>query len=347
MPKLYYDDLSGGLVEDFPPHLLQFNQLSKAEEVVFRKGIWEKRPGYTQPFTATGDANTIIEISDHVRSDGSNILVLGTTDRLYRLNGTSWEERHNLSTTRTLADKWRFTEIAGSLYATNGVDHPLQTTNVTTTNFTNISWDTSTIGSATGESITTAKDMLAFNNRLLFFNITTTSDGLVTNRIGWTNPFDYDRFVPDNTNDLNYSDAPLIRAKKLRNGFIAAYKTDSVATVQDRGDPLFFVPVFSKLVGLFAPNCVADLPEGHLLLSNAGFHIFTGGQLSDVGNDEIVGSFFSDLDTTKKDSIYMFTDWFNREVHIMYPSNAASTSEPDKTLIFNWQYGLWYRWNRG
>ena len=338
--KIIINNLQGGLNTDNPPHLLQPNELALNTDNLYRSGKWKKRSGFTLPFTATGDANNIIEIDDYIRLDGTTHLVAATTDRLYLLNGTTWDEKKNLATTRTDADKWYFTEIGDMLYATNGVDPIQQVGDISSGSFSDVSWDTA----GGSKDITSAKVILAFNSRLLLFNTDDTTDGAVPNRIQWTDVLDFDKVSTTNFNDLNYSQAPILGARILNRSFIAVYKSDSVALVQDRGDPLFFVPVFAEPIGIISRKAHAPFPQGNFFVSNAGFYLLLNGGIRPLGDDVITTGFFDELDPEKQDHVYCYTDWKNREVVTLYPSTSASGNEPDRALVYNWAFDNWAKW---
>lgn len=338
MPKHFINDLTGGLVKDRKPHQLQQNELSEAQNIRYRDGLWQERLGYSLPFTATGDGNEVVEIADYIRNDGTTHLVCATTDRIYRLNGTTWDQKKNLAPTASATDKAFFAEADDNLFFTNGVDGVQSVGDISSSNLTDVSWDTSNDADGnSGRNISTAKVILTFNERLLLFNTDDTTDGAVPNRMMWTEVRDYDRVESNNFNDLNISATGIISAKVLGNGLIAVYKPDMIYTVQDTGSPLFFVPRFSRKIGLMAAKAVTEIPQGNFFVSNTGFYIFQGGGLISVGDEQVTSYFFDQLDITYKDNVYCFTDWLNREVHIMYPDSSATNGEPNRKLIYNWQ----------
>lgn len=339
--KVPITDLSGGLNSDNSPHLIQNNELSVNENTSWRRGKWKKRDGFTLPFTATGDANEVIEVSDYIRRDGTTNLVAGTTDRLYRLNGTSWQERKDLTTTRSVGDKWFFAEANNELYATNGVDPVQVVADITSTNFSDVSWDTS----SSGRDLQSAKVILPFNSRMLFFNVNDTTDGAVPNRFMWTDVLDYDRISNSNFAAITRSEAPILAARELNRTFIAVYTADAVTLVQDRGDPLFFVPVLSQGFGILGSKAHAGFPQGNFFVGNSGFYLLLNGGIRPLGDNAITETFFDELDPEKQEHVYCYTDWRNREVVTLYPSTSASSTQPDRAVVYNWAFDNWTIWD--
>ena len=341
MPKVFIDDLRGGLNKVFPPHQIEPNQLSVADNINWRDGRWKRRAGYTRPFSALTDTEEVIEIWDTIKLDGTTNLLAASTHHIYSLNGTSWIQEKIHTTPLLTTQKAFHTEIQGNFYYTDGVN-PVQ---VATTfggggnNFSDVNWETTT----GARDITTAKIVLAFNSRLLLFNIDDTTDGAVPYRIAWTEVKNYDRVENVNFNDLDSSNTPIINARILGRGLIAVYKTDSVHIIQDTGDPLYFVPRFSTNVGLLAPKAVADWDNGHVFVSNTGIKAFLAGGIQDLGSERIDSYFFSNLNFDKKDNIYCLTDWNNKEVIIFYPT--GTNDQPDKALVWNWEIDAWSEWD--
>lgn len=333
--KLPLNDLSGGLNKDFPPHQITPSQLSIADNVVYRRGIWKKRGGYTNPYSATGNAFNLLELADYVRRDGTTKLYTADKDGIYELSGTSWTNRLNLSTTRADTDKWWFAEINNEMYATNGVDNIYK---ATTGSFGAISWDTTTDSAGeTGASITKAKIILALNSRLWFFNTTDSLNGTVPNMGLWTEVNDYDRYEADNHLSFDDTQAPIVSAGVLSNNFIAVYKTDQIVVVQNTGNPVLSVR-FRFPNGILGTKAWTRVPGGHFFIGQDGFYTFSGATPSEVGNLNVVSYFFDTLSIANKDNLYCWTDWFNKEVHIHIPTDS---NIPSTQLIWNWKYNVW------
>ena len=332
--KRFIKDLSGGVNLTRPPHLIDDNQLSVANNCVYRSGKWTKRDGYAN-LTATADSTSVIEVFDFIRYDGTTKQYAATLNNIYEWNGSSYTARLSAGTNRTSIQKVFSAEIGNSVYVADGVN---AIASATTGAFGNVSWETS----SSARVITTAHVILAFNSRLLLFNVTDGTDGEVPFRVLYTDVGNYDRVSNGNYLDLDYSGAPIVTAKQLGQNFIAVYKSDSIVTLQDQGSPLFFVPKNRQQIGIIGPKAVTNIPNGHVFVSNDGIYLFNGGQLVSIADNTVVSELFDNLNYAYKDNIYCWTDQKNREVIIHYPT--ASNQEPDSALVWNYQYNVWSTW---
>ncbi len=341
--KLFLRDLSGGLNKAYPPHLIADNELSECSNVVYRNGIWNKRPGYTLPYSATVDTKDIVEICDYIRNDGSQFFLAFTTQNIYKLVGTSWTSVKALAVARTLGDKWFTAELGNSIYATNGVDALQVAGDLGTGGFSNQTWDTTTDAAGNvGITLNKCKIVLAFNSRLLFFNTDTSTDGVQPTRFNWTEVNTFNRINSQNFINLDYSQSPIISARIIGNNLIAVYKTDSFVTIQDVGSPQYFLPKFRQMTGLIAPKAVCDLPNGHFFISQKGFFINNAGGVIPVGNQKVKNYFYNNVNPNALNTVYCFSDDLHNEVYILYPT--GSNTQPDHVLLWNYEYDTWAEW---
>ncbi|MEM3062490.1 MAG: hypothetical protein QW303_02945, partial [Nitrososphaerota archaeon] len=206
-----------------------------------------------------------------------------------------------------------------------------------------ITWDTTTDPEGNvGITITRANVVLAVNSRLLFFNTTSSTDGNQPQRMYWTEVNDFDRVETNNFINLDYSHSPIISASLLGSGLIACYKTDSVVTIQNTGDPPF-LPRFRAMIGLLAPKARTEHPDGDFFVGTTGFYIYSAGRIIPIGEDRVVSYFFSNLNYSAKENVYCFTDFGQREIYILFPTGTSI--EPNKILVYNWNYDNWAEWD--
>ncbi len=90
--RRFIKDLSGGLNLSKPPHLILDNQVSVANNCVYRSGKWIKRDGHAN-LTATADSAKVLEITDQIRNDGTARRFHATTNNIYEWNGSSYTAR--------------------------------------------------------------------------------------------------------------------------------------------------------------------------------------------------------------------------------------------------------------
>lgn len=339
MPKFIINKLDGGLNKYKNPHEIANNELSVADNIVYR-GEWVNRPDHDTDVDAVSGSHAIGSIADYIIADGSSGVLLGHVDGIAYLNGTTLTTRFN-GTTRTIDDRWKFCEADGIVYATNGVDKPKSSSDPANNNFTNVSWETS--GDA--HDINSAKVILPWNRRLLLFNTDDDTVGEVPFGFQWTEIDNHDRVLDTNNNHLDMTNTPIIAAKKLGRGVVAAYKTDMVTAIQDTGAPLYFIPRFSEQVGLIGSEAVCEIPGGNFYVGTTGFYTISPGGASEVGQKKVRDYFFEQLDRTYQNNVYCYTRWAENEIVIGYPNSSATNGEPNKCLVYNWSDGVWSEWD--
>lgn len=340
MPKNTIIDMKGGFNGTMPPHLIADDELSDVSNMVYRKGIWRKRDGFTLPYSATGDTNEVVELYEHTDVNGTVTMLAATKTNLYRLSGTSWVSMYN-SGTGTTKDKWFIASFNDTCFATNGVDGVLEATNVTGGSFSGIGFETSTDAAGNqGHNITNVGGLLIFNSRLCFWDTTDATDGHVPKRFQWSEVLNFDRVhAGSNYVDMPISNSRIMHCRPMGRGLLSVYQPDCVNILQDTGDPLYFVPRFTQDgVGLIGEKAVASTPAGDIFCSDEGFFTFQGGGIISIGDDKIVDWFFENLDEDNKANVYGWTDWRNREIEFLLPTNG---DEPDAFIRYNWQYDNW------
>lgn len=337
--KTRFNNWNGGLNKDTPRHLIRDNECATLDNVVHRSGRWIQRDGYTTPYTAISDGFNVIEITDYITNLQTNYLLAANKDGIYYLNGTTWTNRLNLGTTRADTDKWFFAEGNTQSWACNGLDSVYVSSNPSSTNYTAITWDTSTIGSSAGTTVTRATIPLFMNNRLFLCNVTDGVDGVVPYRVRYTNALDYDRTeAATGFYDFDDSQAQIISACTLMNNALVLFKSDMVGLIQNTGNPVLS-PALRFRPGLLAPKAWAYMPNGAIFyISQDGFHLFAGGLPEEIGRNKVRKYFFDTLDETYKENIYCWTNWKDTELRIHIPTGSGV---PDSGLVYNWSTGVW------
>lgn len=340
--KFFIQNMQGGLNKNFPPHLIGQDELSEANNVRFRSGKWEKRAGFTTPFNDTGDTNAVLEVKDWIDETGSTFTLAFTTANMYDLADPGWTDIGSLVGTRATTDKWFVTEFQTQIWAVNTHDsEPPQVMDDVGTGFSSVTWDTSTDASGnSGRDVTNANGVLAFNSRLLLWDVDDDVDGKRPSRMLFTEVLDFNRVETNSFVDMPFSNSPILNIMPIGRGLLGVYQKDYVTTLQDTGNPAFYIPRFGDNVGLIAPKAVTQIRGGHLFVSNTGIHFFSGGGTQSIGTQRIDDYFYNELKRSLVDHVYCYTDWENQEAVILYP-NSSATDEPNKALIYNWQFDHW------
>ncbi len=333
MPKIRIRDLRGGLNKKDPPHLIGNNQCSELQNVVYRNGIWTKRPGIVHR-VATGNSDAMLEYVDYVSPSGVLTEVAGSNTNLYYWNGATWTSRFSTGATRATTDKWWFVEFFNKSYACNGKDGIIRTTDPASINYTTFAWGDTTINNA--------KVMVTMNQRLFFMNTDDSVNGVNINRIIYSNvvtdPTGGETTIPaSNWIPLDFTQSPIQAAAVLPNRSIAIWTEDKVASLVDTGANPAFVIKFSANNGIIASKAFTVHPRGYFYISHDGFYLYNGGQPVPVGNDVVVNYFFSNV-SANRENTYCWTDLENSEIHILY---STGPEEPDRHLVWNYLYDMW------
>lgn len=345
MPKTNFTGWKGGLNKAKQPHEISPEELAEAQDIVRRSERWTKRPGWTAPYSATSEAFPITALTDFVKRDQSVQLVAGDRDGLLYLNGTSWTRRLNLSVTQTDKDKWFFAEIGDALYAVNkAAGEVYRTANVGTTNFAAVTWDTAADPDGeTGVDIQAAAAVLALNQRLWFFNVTTNTDGNVPEQVRWTEVNDFDRSETTNFLNLSGSHSGIVSAGVLLSQLIAVYREDLVHIIQNPGVPVAS-PRGTFEPGIVGPYAWTKIPGGgHFYVAQSGFYIFTGGVPQPMGRDKTTEYYLGLVRESDLANVHCWTDLRNEELYIHFPTGESSA--PNKALVYNWSKNCWSEWN--
>lgn len=339
MGKFHLRDLSGGFNGQQPRHMIQNNQLNVINNSRWRGDEWVIRPGFTLPFNAIPDSREIIEFGEYMETNGDKHLLAFTTEHIYRLLDPGWELRYTAGVNRANTDKWFHTRLLDRHIATNGVDPPVSTQDPSSANYTNISFDTTTDAEGnTGLTISVAKTVTTFNNRLVFGNLTESVDGANNLKVMFSEVNNYNRFHTNSFVNIDETGGEILALAPLGFRRMAVYKEDMVGVIIDRGNPFFFQSIFAEETGLLAPKSFCAVPGGHFFVSNKGFYFFTTSAVEKVGQNKAWREFYNNLNTSSAvamNNTYCFFDGQgdNQEVYILFCTGASTT--PNRVLVMN------------
>lgn len=208
-----------------------------------------------------------------------------------------------------------------------------------TTNFTAVSWDTSTDADGeAGVDIQAAGCVVAMNQRLWFFDVQTDVDGDVPEQGRWTEVNDFNRSETGNFLNLSGSHSRIMTAGVLLSQLIAVYREDRVHIIQNPGSPVA-VPRGEYQPGIVGPYAWTEVPGGgHFYVAKSGFFVLTGGIPQPMGRDKLVEYYLATVNEQYYDNVHCWTDPFNEEIHVGFPTTSGV---PDKGLVYNWATGVW------
>lgn len=345
MAKMRFVGWDEGLNRAKQPHLIAPSEVQRATDCVREFERWVRRPGFDYPFTAISDGFNVTAITDFVKRSQAAYLIAGNKDGLWRLNGTSFEQRLNLGSSVTDEDKWFFAEIDDTHYAVNkATGEVYKTANPSTTNYTAVTWDTSTDADGEdGVDITAAACILALNQRLWLFNVTTDVDGDVPEQVRWTQVNDFDRSETTDFLNLSGSHSEILSAGVLLNQLISVYREDVIHLLQNPGNPVASLRATYE-PGIVSPNAFTTIPGGgHFYIARNGFFIFTGGFPQPMGRDKMTEYYLGLVNEQYYDNVHCWTDFHREQIHI---GVATGSGIPDKELVYNWSKKVWSEFDR-
>lgn len=335
-----FNGWQGGLNRAKQPHEISPEELQRVTDAVRRFEKWVRRAGYDYPFTAISDGFNVTGLTDFVTRSQNAYMVGANKDGLWYNNGSTWTQRLNLGTSVADTDKWFFAEIGDAHYATcKAAGEVYRSTNPSTTNYTAVTWDTSTDADGeTGVDITAAACVLALNQRLWFFNLTNNVDGNVPEQVRWTQVNDFDRSETTDFLNLSGSHSAILSAGVLLNQLIAVYRDDLVHLLQNPGTPVATQRATYE-PGVVGPYAWTMIPGGgHFYVARNGFFIFTGGFPQPMGRDKMTEYYLGLVNEQYYTNVHCWTDLHNEEIHI---GVATGSGIPDKELVYNWSKKVW------
>ena len=93
--------------------------------------------------------------------------------------------------------------------------------------------------------------------------------------------------------------------------------------------------------GCSVPQSVITVENRHFFVSDDGFYMLAGGQLTPIGNGQIDKWFLDSFDLSKANMMTVAADPRETLVYWQFCSNAAVSGKPDLMLIYNYSTGQW------
>lgn len=183
-----------------------------------------------------------------------------------------------------------------------------------------------------------------FWNHLMLINFNTGSSNVRS--VAWADVGDVDDFSTG-TSGLSYltdSRGKLIRALKLGSDLVL-FSERSITTCRYHGGTIIFLfPTLIYRTGLYSHSSIIGLTIGHLFLgTDQRIYAYQGGvQLQPIGKS-IESSFFSELDSSKKNHIVSGYDEQNDQAIFVFPRSSDTYAKASYALNRKqpenpWQY---------
>lgn len=261
----------------------------------------------------------------------------GDSSALYVLVGTAWS---NVSRTVggaydiAVDDYWEFAQFGQQLIAVGGGANEPQVITVGAANFAALA------GSPPkARHIATIRDFVVVGN----ISATATSPQMVrwsaiNNAASWT---------PDAATLADFQDLP------GEGGWVQRIIGGEYGTVfQERaiyrmtfvGSPLIFQ--FDKVqnnIGAYVPGGVVSYRNFTFFLSEEGFYVFDGTNVTPIGKNKVDRTFFNELDRNYNYRISSAIDPVRKIVAWAYPASGNSGGNPNRIILYHWDTQRWSR----
>lgn len=252
----------------------------------------------------------------------------GTTAALYELTSTgSWTDRSKAGGYTTGAtNRWRFTQYGDRMIAVNGTDNPQYATMSTSSAFANLSTAPIAYYVATmGEFVFLGR--LASNAFKIRWSAIGDSDG-------WTI-------------GTNQSDEQLLAEGGIVTGLasgdvLTVFQERAIRRVAYVGPPLIMqVDTISSELGCTTPGSICQLGRIIFFLSDTGFYMFDGQQMTPIGIEKVDEWFRADFSPAGVSKMSSAVYPQLKVVMWAYPSVNSASGENDTILMYNWTSGRW------
>ncbi len=327
--------VGGGIVADEVSHELAENVCTDGNNVRFRDGYVMKTEGYAATLT------TPVVVPYHIanlQNSGANYWVHVGLTSVYSDNGTTQTNITGTALTGSLTQKIASCVLGGVLIINNQADRPKYWAG--SGNLANLTGWTSTHR---------CKALRSFKNYLIALNVTKGSTNYAS-MVKWSHAA-APGFIPDSWDesdptkdagelDVAETDDEIVDGLALGNTFII-YKQRSCYGMQYLGNNSIF-RVF-KLPGGFGAltqNCVADTPNGHVVLTNGPDVIR---HYANEPQSIIQGRWrrwlAANIDPANYGNSFVVSNRDKSEVWVCIPTTGNTW--PNVALVWNWNDDTW------
>lgn len=263
---------------------------------------------------------------------------VGDTTALYVNTNLSWSNVSRLvggSYGTGIEDYWEFVQFGNMVIGVNGhnADVP-QAITVGAVNFAALSG-----GPPRAKHIATIRDFVVMGN----ISATATSPQMVR----WCAINNVASWTPDAATLADFQDLPGDGGwvqKVIGGEYGTIFQERAIFRMTFVGSPLIFQ--FDKIqtsIGAYAPQSVVNYRNFSFFLSEDGFYMFDGTNVTPIGNGKVDRTFFDDLDITNIHRVHGVIDAKRKIVAWAYPGHGAVGGNPNRILIYNWAYKRWSR----
>ena len=192
-------------------------------------------------------------------------------------------------------------------------------------------------------------------NVLVAGNLTKVSGGITTNyptTVRWSQSFGLqgvpDTWTPTLNNIANEQEVPvrgpLIDGFFLGGNFYICSYWDTIVlspiAYQNSTAPVFGVRLFNQGRGLLNNNCWTNTDQNVYGIDSRDIWVFDGSNFNSIGNQRVKDYFFSNLNSTYYDRVFMVNNTQKYQIEIYYP-DLTSTGWCNKMLAYRYDLDVW------
>lgn len=238
-------------------------------------------------------------------------------------------------------------ETAFRLYDTS---YPSQTPNTYVWNY-NPDWSTLTAGFVRLYNSPNVGSLL-FSGNLTAAVISTGTTTNFPNTVRWSQNFGQNAgpttWAPTATNVANELEVPVrgpvIDGFPLNGNFYVCSYWDTVVfspiAFQNTATPVFGVKLVNNGRGLLNENCWANADTSVYGLDARDIWVFDGGNFKSLGNQRVKNYFYSNLNSTYANRVFMINNTSKNQIEIYYP-DLTSTGWCNKMLGYRYDLDIW------
>lgn len=272
-------------------------------------------------------------------TSGNYYNYVGDTSALYVATGLSWSNVTRLASSYNTPDEdyWEFVQFGNRVFGVNGnnADAP-QTISLGAANFADLGG-----GAPRARHITTIRDFVVLGN--------ISATAIAPQMVRWCAINNPDSWTPDAATMADFQDLPgdggwIQRIIGGEYGSGTVFQERAIYRMTFVGSPLVFQ--FDRVqtnIGVYAPRSVVSYRNFSFFLSEEGFYMFDGTNVTPIGSGKVDETFFADLDISNVHRIHAIADATRKIVMWAYPGEGNIGGNPNKLLIYNWAYRRWSR----
>jgi hypothetical protein len=240
--------------------------------------------------------------------------------------------------TGTVDDRWTGGALGGILVMNNGVDVPVYWAGDTNALRPLPGWD----ATERAEVITVFKQYIialgitkngTMNPNLFKWSVSAVPGAIPTS---WN-----EADLTQDAGEVDIAETPdLLVDAKQRGDALVVYKQRSAYIVRLIGQPFIFqVQRLPGDDGAMFRGCIADTPNGHVVMTSGDVVLNNGQGLKSIADGRVRKYLFNNMDTTKYKRSFVTSNPQDNEVLICYPEIGREYCS--KALVWNWKSDTW------